>query len=154
MSVQVSKKKQIIFGIIILVILLGTIEAAANVWQQTMISCPFENSELYSHLDENTIEILCRENIEFTFLRDRVEKSGETAQINSEGFRGDEFSVSKPTETYIRHADRPPGGPGHHRRVCQDRDGHQHRRQQIGPGDARRHRYVQVGQHRRGAVGL
>ena len=89
MSVQVSKKKQIIFGLIVLVLILVIVETAANIWWYNFNSCPFESSELYSHLDDEVIKTLCIENLDLNFMNDRVSKmSGDTVQINSEGFRG------------------------------------------------------------------
>jgi len=50
MSVQVSKKKQLVFGIIVLIIILGVIEASANVWWYELNTCAFESSEIYDIL--------------------------------------------------------------------------------------------------------
>jgi len=101
MSVQISKKKQILFGIIVLIIILGGIEAAANIWWYGLNTCPFEDSELYSHLDNEAIKTLCIENLDLNFMTDRISSmSGDTIQINSQGFRGAEFSIEKPFNTY------------------------------------------------------
>ena len=47
MSVQVSQKKQVIFGIITITILLLVIEAIANIWWLTQINCEFEQNEIF-----------------------------------------------------------------------------------------------------------
>ena len=52
MSVQVSYKKQITFGIIGLVILFLVIELIANVWWITQINCEFEENEIFQQMNE------------------------------------------------------------------------------------------------------
>jgi len=103
MSVQVSKKKQVIFGIIVLVIILGVLEAAANVWLYEINTCNFEESEIYDHLDESEKRILCLENFELQFTDVDVVHaftSGTTTTISSKGFRGVEFEFQKPENTF------------------------------------------------------
>ena len=51
MSVQVSYKKQVTFGIIGLVILFLVIELIANVWWITQINCEFEENEIFQQMN-------------------------------------------------------------------------------------------------------
>ena len=51
MSVQVSYKKQITFGIIGIVILFLLIEVIANVWWVTQTHCEFEDSETFQNIE-------------------------------------------------------------------------------------------------------
>jgi len=101
MSVQVSKKKQVIFGIIVLVIILGIVEIAANVWLTTNVTCSFENNEIFQGIDENRLRQLCLESLNLRYTDEKIfPDQGEFMQINSFGFRGPEFSTDKPENTY------------------------------------------------------
>jgi hypothetical protein len=51
MSVQVSYKKQTVFGLIALLILFLVIELIANVWWTTQINCEFENNEIFQQMN-------------------------------------------------------------------------------------------------------
>ena len=101
MSYQVSGKKQILLGLIFLGVILVVLEIGANVWWYGLNTCPYEENEMFSHLEKEQIESLCNENLNLTFMNDRVlPTDGETTSINSEGFRGVEFSPIKPNNTY------------------------------------------------------
>ena len=52
MSVQVSYKKQTLFGLIGLLILFLVIELIANVWWITQINCEFENNEIFQQMND------------------------------------------------------------------------------------------------------
>jgi len=99
---KVSQKKQLIFGIILLVIILGVVEAAANVWLYELYRCDFEDDDYYTELDDETKRQLCIENIEIqyfdtgTISHERLE----LVTINQYGFRGDNFPIEKPENTY------------------------------------------------------
>jgi len=101
MSVQVSKKKQLVFGVIVLIIILGVIEASANVWWYELNTCAFETSEIYAHLDEETKKKMCIENYNIQFTDKQIIPTlGDTITINSDGFRGSEITKIKPENTY------------------------------------------------------
>jgi len=102
MSVQVSKKKQVIFGIIVLVIILGIVEAAAQVWWSSIQNCAFEDDEIFAQYNEKTKRQLCENlyNLRVTSEGIIPNQYSESVNINSEGFRGPEFSVAKPASTY------------------------------------------------------
>jgi uncharacterized protein YjbI with pentapeptide repeats len=101
MSYQVSGKKQILLGVIFLAVILVVLEIGANVWWYGLNTCPYEENEMFSHLEKDEIEALCNENLNLTFMDDRVLTSSEDSiSINSEGFRGAEFSPIKPNNTY------------------------------------------------------
>ncbi len=101
MSYQVSGKKQILMGVIFLAVIFVVLEIGANVWWYGLNTCPYEENEMFSHLEEDEIKLLCNENLNLTFMDDRVSSSsGDTININSEGFRGVEFSPIKPSNTY------------------------------------------------------
>jgi uncharacterized protein YjbI with pentapeptide repeats len=102
LSYQVSAKKQILLGVIFLGVILVVLEIGANVWWYGLNTCPYEENEMYSHLDEGDIKQLCDVNLNLTFMDDRVSggESGDSININTEGFRGAEFSPTKPSDTY------------------------------------------------------
>jgi len=103
MSVQVSKKKQIIFGLIIIVIILALLEVSANIWWNNFHSCTFETSEVYDHLDDRTKKELCSQFHALEYSGTWITPSDEENNlyhINSYGFRGPEFTTDKPDETY------------------------------------------------------
>ena len=110
MSVQVSYKKQLIFGIVSLVILLLIVEAFANVWLFEINKCQFEKSEIFKDMDPQIKRELCQQfyNIQFgaNEVNIQINLGGLTGiesgriYINSEGFRGPEFSQSKDENTF------------------------------------------------------
>ena len=54
MSVQVSYKKQTLLGIIGLLMLFLAVEAIANVWWVTQISCEFEENEIFMNMNKKS----------------------------------------------------------------------------------------------------
>lgn len=102
MSVQVSYKKQAIFGIVGIILLLLVVEAIANVWWITQVHCEFEDNEIFQNIDEEKKRQLC---LEFYGIKTSggeliPNQITESITINSLGFRGDEFSNVKPPNTY------------------------------------------------------
>ena len=102
LSVQVSYKKQATLGIIGLVILLLAIEVIANVWWVTQIHCEFEQNEIFQNFDELEKRQLCLDFYNLKTSGDELipDQSTDSITINSLGFRGDEFSEIKPSNTY------------------------------------------------------
>ena len=102
MSVQVSKKKQVIFGIIVVVLILGIVEAAAHVWWLNIQDCALEESEIYEHLSQEEKRQLCQDlyNIRNSGFDLIPNQRSDSININSLGFRGPEFSPEKPTDVY------------------------------------------------------
>ena len=102
MSVQVSKKKQVIFGLIVLVLILGIVEAAVHVWWSNIQDCAIVESEIYKNLSQEEKKQICQDQY-------NLRKAGfdlipnqklDSININSLGFRGPEFSPEKPSNTY------------------------------------------------------
>ena len=102
MSVQVSQKKQVIFGIIAITILLLIIEAIANIWWLTQINCEFEQNEIFQNFDEVEKKQLCLDFYNLKTSGDEIIPNQTTYSItiNSLGFRGAEFFTVKPPDTY------------------------------------------------------
>jgi lysophospholipase L1-like esterase len=102
LSVQVSYKKQVTLGIIGVTILLLAIEIIANVWWATQIHCEFEQNEIFQNFDEVEKRQLCLDFYNLKTSGDEIipNQSTNSITINSLGFRGTEFSVIKPPDTY------------------------------------------------------
>jgi len=102
LSVQVSYKKQVTLGIIGIAILLLAIEAIANVWWVTQINCEFEQNEIFQNFDEVEKRQLCLDFYNLKTSGDEIipNQSTDSITINGLGFRGAEFSIIKPPDTY------------------------------------------------------
>ena len=102
MSVQVSYKKQTLLGIIGITILLLAIEVIANAWWLTQINCEFEENEIFQNINEEKKRQLCLDFYEIKTSNDEIipNQSTDSITINTLGFRGDEFSDIKPSDTY------------------------------------------------------
>ena len=98
MSVQVSYKKQTFLGIIGLLILFLVVEAIANVWWFTQVSCEFEENEIFMNMDEEKRRQLCVDLYDVKTSGDELipNQQNNSVNINSLGFRGEEFSPEKP----------------------------------------------------------
>ena len=68
MSVQVSYKKQTIFGIMGLLVIFLVVEGIANVWWITQITCEFENNNL------KNVELETKEDIENELMKEDLLK--------------------------------------------------------------------------------
>ena len=102
MSVQVSYKKQTFLGIIGLLILFLAVEAIANVWWVTQVSCEFEENEIFMNMDEEKRRQLCVDLYDVKTSGDQLipNQQNNSVTINSLGFRGDEFSPEKSDGVY------------------------------------------------------
>jgi len=106
MSVQVSYKKQIILGIMLLIVLLVVIELVVNVWLYNFYRCEFEDAGIFKDVDPETKRKLCLENIGLKYTGRIDQAKGTTGlpqdldktllYINSLGFRSPEFTELKP----------------------------------------------------------
>jgi len=98
----ISQKKQVIFGIIAITILLLIIEAIANIWWLTQINCEFEQNEIFQNFDEVEKKQLCLDFYNLKTSGDEIipNQTTDSITINSLGFRGAEFSSIKPSDMY------------------------------------------------------
>ena len=119
MSLQVSYKKQTIFGLLLLVVILVVIEGISNFWWYEINRCAFEKSEIFKNLDEKVLRQLCLENYDLQYtdteifpqrypddpdssmmLGDERKEFVGLVTINSDGFRGQEISKANDNNLY------------------------------------------------------
>ena len=102
MSVQISKKKQVLLGLIMLIIILLIIEGVVNIfWDKVIATCDFKQSEIFAKLDDQTKRQICKESHDLQYTENHIEPyEGSTIHINIEGFRGPEITKDKPENTF------------------------------------------------------
>ena len=102
MSVQVSYKKQILFFIIIFFVSIAAAELIAKIWWSMIENCAFEDSEIYRELTPEMRKQMCVDSYQIQFSSQRIEPNQnlDTININSHGFRGQEITLEKPSNTY------------------------------------------------------
>jgi len=91
-----------VLGIIGVIILLLSVEIVANVWWITQINCEFEQNEIFQDVDEEKKKQLCLDFYDLKTTGDILVPNQilDSITINSLGFRGSEFSETKPSDTY------------------------------------------------------
>ena len=102
MSVQVSYKKQGIFAIVLLLVILVTIEIASTIWWYGQINCEFENNEIFQQMSSSEKYQLCTDlhSIRTSGMELIPDQETQSITINSFGFRGDDFSSNKPENIF------------------------------------------------------
>ncbi len=102
MSVQVSYTKQVLFGIMFLLIIIVVVEGFAKVWWYQLESCAFEDSDVYDGVSPETKRQMCVESYQLQISEDGIDPNQDfqTMNINSHGFRGTEISIEKPENTF------------------------------------------------------
>ena len=106
MSVQVSYKKQGIIFLCLFLVLLISLEIGSRVIEYSEENnCEFIGKEAMNDVDENWQQHICKDNNSILYEVDGILKyipnqNMETININSHGFRGDEFSEIKDSDTY------------------------------------------------------
>ena len=106
MSVQVSYKKQFVFGILMLIVILAVFEIFAQIYQiDEDKSCNFVKSEVYKNIPENILFEMCDEYhkiklVHNSYWQIHPNQHYEHVNINSFGFRGSEISMEKPVDTF------------------------------------------------------
>jgi len=112
MSVQVSYKKQFVLMLFLIITLLVVVEVLVNIWLYNFYRCDFEEQNQYfkNWVNEETSRKICLESLEYNFMNQEIKKIDGTIKtetldenlvyINSEGFRGPEFSKVKPENTF------------------------------------------------------
>ena len=102
MSVEVSYKKQTVLGLLLILILFFAVEGVANVWWIFQIECEFEQNEIFVTMDNSKKYQLCIDLYTLKTSGNELipNQSSNSIKINSEGFRGNDFSIVKPDGLY------------------------------------------------------
>ncbi|WOV93471.1 MAG: SGNH/GDSL hydrolase family protein [Candidatus Nitrosoabyssus spongiisocia] len=98
MSVQISYKKQTLFFIFLILIVLVIVEGVIRYMDTYAYDCNFTNHELFKNYTRSELEELCQ-NYTFKFdysdnIRRLIPLQGSYVNINSEGYRGAEFNFN------------------------------------------------------------
>lgn len=95
MSVQISYKKQILFGLFLLLIILSAIEVLFRSYEYVFPVCAFFGSDVFKELTHDTQRTICSDNIKLKSsnlpLRLEPNQHSKSININSDGFRGREI---------------------------------------------------------------
>ena len=70
MSVQVGYTKQVLFGIMFLLIIIVVVEGFAKVWWYQLESCAFEDSDVYDGVSPETKRQMCIESYQLQISED------------------------------------------------------------------------------------
>ena len=105
MYVQVSYKKQFVFGIIFLIIILSAVEGVLRIDDYFNKPCYYMSSNIYPDLDYNTQKQICDNYRDIAYLTgiDRQilpNQENKTIHINNFGMRGPDITQDKPNDTY------------------------------------------------------
>lgn len=105
MSVQISYKKQFTFGIILFLIILGSIEITIRVYEHINPICDFYNKDAFFDVDFSLQKQICQDSNylqyeEPNILMVKPNQHFQTININDHGFRGAEIDIQKQSDTY------------------------------------------------------
>mgnify|MGYP003316994652 CR=1 FL=1 len=102
MSVQVSYKKQAVFGLMLLLVILSAVEIISRVALDQLDSCnqSLPMSGLYENLSTNDLKKICQDyksiiQYPLPLVHYEPDQKTDTVNINSHGFRGEEFEKEK-----------------------------------------------------------
>ena len=105
MSVQVSYKKQTIFGILLILIMIISVEGVLRAYDFQHPNCKITNSNVFSDVDEDLKRSICLDNDNLIWhnnpnLHLEPNQHYTTIDINMDGFRGKEIELKKAFDTY------------------------------------------------------
>ena len=105
MSVQVSYKKQMVFGMLLLLIVIISFEGILRVYDNYNPNCKMTNSDVFSSIDNELKRSICLDNDRLRwnnspYLHLEPNQHYTTIDINDDGFRGNEISLEKSSEVY------------------------------------------------------
>lgn len=105
MSVQVSYKKQTIFGFLLILIMIISVEGVLRAYDFQYPNCRLTNSDVFSNFDEDLKRSICLDNDNLIWnnhpnLNLEPNQHYATIDINMDGFRGNEIELKKAFDTY------------------------------------------------------
>jgi lysophospholipase L1-like esterase len=105
MSVQVSYKKQFIFGIFLICIIITGLEISFRTYEIINPICAFMDKDVFSNTDYLLVRSICLDHNKIIYEKNTIQtlspnQHGNTFNINSYGFRGQEVTFEKPENTY------------------------------------------------------
>jgi len=105
LSVQVSYKKQFVFGILLILVILVSIEGFSRIFLAYSLECDFMKADTHSDLDDQYKKQMCADHYNkimymIPYRHHEPNQHFSTLNINNEGFRGNEISFIKPDNTY------------------------------------------------------
>ena len=105
MSMQVSYKKQIVFFTLFLIVILGVCEITARMYEIFNPNCSFLDKDVFSKTDYFLTRVICLDHYsveteKIGIVLNKPNQHYETININSHGFRGNEFTIDKPQNTF------------------------------------------------------
>ena len=105
MSVQVSYKKQTLFGIILLLCVFSIVETGSRFYEFFLQGCGLEDASTLSNYDYLLKRYICYDQQSIEYVNQPVltivpNQHFTTININNEGFRGAEINVSKTNNDY------------------------------------------------------
>lgn len=105
MSVQVSYKKQTMFFILSILIILSAIEITIRIYDYYDPNCNFVNSNVFAKVDDNLKLQICRDNISLKWNINPLflipNQNLNTITVNSDGFRGNELSPNPDYRIFV-----------------------------------------------------
>ena len=104
MSVQISYKKQTLFGLMFILLIFFIAEISIQSYNYFYPSCKFTDSDVFANVEEEIKRKICLDNDNIKFeqnpLRNTENQKLNLLNINSHGFRGNEIDLIKPDNTY------------------------------------------------------
>lgn len=98
MSIQVSYKKQFLFGILFLLIILSIVEITFRIYDYYVPNCRFMENEIYDRMSFDLKRNICNDNSRLVWNNNPLHlvpnQHLQTININSDGFRGTELRNS------------------------------------------------------------
>ena len=105
MYLQVSYKKQFVFGIIFLIVILSAVEGLLRIDDYFNNQCIYMKSNIYPDIDYGTQKQICNDYRDIAYLTaiDRQilpNQDNKTIHINNFGMRGPDITQDKPNDTF------------------------------------------------------
>jgi len=105
MSVQVSYKKQFLLGILLLLLLIFSVELILKSYENFNPPCHYLGSDAFEDMDSNLQKEICLDSKILNVFYDSIleyvpNQHSSTININSHGFRGDDFQIQKQSDEF------------------------------------------------------